>query len=188
MTPSGPVVPALKHWDLGQAGEGGTQQVGLPGGLGWSQKRGPSCSRQPWPLRNENCSWPRGRGTRPAGRGDPDAEGEISLIVLSLALVFPDRPSPAWAIWKTPLGFHKDVPLVTEPSVNWFLDLKTLEPNHYVLAFIQARKHPTQEPLSPGFIHQKTWKRTGTEVFGLLWGQKWDSVTQAVGLRNRYYK
>lgn len=148
MTPSGPVVTALEHWDLGQAGEGGTQQFGLSGGLGWSQKRGPSCSRQPWPLRNENCSWPRGRGTRPAGRGDPDAEGEIFLIVLSPALVSPDRPSPAWAIWKTPLGFHKDVPLVTEPSVNWFLDLKTLEPS--TMSLPPSRPENTQ-PRSPHF-------------------------------------
>ena len=162
MTPSGPIVLAPEHWDLGQAGEGGTQQVGLSAGLGWSQKRGPSCSRQLWPLRNGNCSWPRGRGTRPAGRGDPDEEGETFLMVLSTALVSPDPAlpaSPTWAIWKTPLGFHKAVPLVTEPSVNWFLGLKTLEPNHYGLASIQARKHPTQESPSPGFNHQKTRKR-----------------------------
>ena len=92
----------------------------------------------------------------------PDEEGETFLMVLSTALVSPDPAlpaSPTWAIWKTPLGFHKAVPLVTEPSVNWFLGLKTLEPNHYGLASIQARKHPTQESPSPGFNHQKTRKR-----------------------------
>ena len=179
MTTSGSVVPALEHWNLRQAGEGGTQRVGLSAGLGWSQKRGPSCSRQPWPLRNGNCSWPRGRGTRPAGSGDPDEEGETFPTVLSPALISPDLAlpaSPTWAIWKTLSEFQKDVPFVTEPSVNWLPGLKTLEPNHYVLASIQARKHPTQEAPSSGFIHQKTWKRRSGN------GSVWSPMGAEMGL------
>lgn len=192
MTPSGSVVPALEHRDLRRAGEGGTQRVGLSAGLGWSQKRGPSCSRQPWPLRNGNCSWPRGRGTRPAGSGDPDEEGETFPTVLSPALVSPDLAlpaSPTWAIWKTLSGFQKDVPPVTEPSVNWFLGLKLWSPT--TMSLPPSRPENTQ-PRSPhlqnSFIRKPGREDLGTEVFGLLWGQKWGSETQVVVLRNRYYK
>lgn len=51
-------------------------------------------------------------------------EGEIVPMAPRPALVSPDLAlpaCPAWAIWKTPPGFHKAVPLFAEPSFSWFL-------------------------------------------------------------------